>query len=188
MSNQSYVEVRDALHLYSQFSYHLIFPYICMELSLSNQLEHLSMAIHLALALYTHDDAKSGFIPNALFVDIGIMIKNIFFCIAKAKTDHPLDPFFIMLLGTDRLETPFRILHTMIGNDANLNILQLALHVTATTEVSNILAWHPEWDRRPCRLHLPSVSKDMDSILRTADHVGPGVYCVQRNSAHLWSH
>jgi hypothetical protein len=44
-SNQSYIEVRDALCLYGQFSYHLIFPYICTELSLSKQLEHLSMAI-----------------------------------------------------------------------------------------------------------------------------------------------
>jgi hypothetical protein len=150
MSNQLYVEVCNTLRLYGQFSYHFIFPYICTELSLSNQLEHLSMAMHLALALYTHDDAKSGFIPNALFVDIGIIIKNIFFCIAKAKMDHPLEPFFIMLLGTDCLKTLFRILRTMIGNDANLDILQLALHVTATTKVSNILAQHPEWDRRPC--------------------------------------
>jgi hypothetical protein len=103
-SNPSYIEVRNAFCLYGQFSYHLIFPYICMELSLSEQLEHLSMAIHLTLALYAHDDAKSLFIPNALFVDIGIMVKNVFFCIAKAKTD----------LGTDRLETLFGILRTMI--------------------------------------------------------------------------
>jgi hypothetical protein len=139
------------------------------------------MAIHLTLALYAHDDAKSLFIPNALFVDIGIMVKNVFFCIAKAKTDHPMVPFFIMLLGTDRLETLFGILRTMIGNDANLDMLQLALHVTATTEVSNILARHPEWDRRLRRLHLPNVSRDMNNIPRTADHIGPGAYtCLER--------
>ena len=107
------------------------------------------MVIHLVLALYVHDDAKALFIPTALFVDIGIMIKNVFFCIAKAKTDHPTIPFFIVLLGTDRLETLFGIFHTMIGNNANLDMLQLALRVTAMTEVSNILAQHPEWDRRP---------------------------------------
>jgi len=64
----------------------------------------------------------------------------------------------------------------MIGNDANLDMLQLALRVTATTEVSNILAKHPEWDRRPRWLHLPNVSRDMDTISRTADHIGPGAY------------
>ena len=175
-SNQSYIEVRDALRLYGQFSYHLIFPYICTELSLSEQLEHLSVAVHLALALYVHEDAKSLFIPNALFVDIGIMIKNVFFCVAKAKMEHPMEPFFIVLLGTDRLESLFGILRTMIGNDANLDMLQLALRVTATTEVSNILAKHPEWDRRPCRLNLPSVSREMGTISRTADHIGPGAY------------
>jgi hypothetical protein len=180
-SSHSYIEVRDALRLYGRFSYHLIFPYICTELSLSKQLEHLSTAMHLALSLYAYDDTKSGFIPNALFVDIGIMIKNVYFCVAKAKTDHPSEPFFIVLLGTDRLETLFGILRTMIGNDANLDLLQLALRVTATTEVSNILARHPEWDRRPRRLHLPNVSTDMDSIPRTADHVGPGAYaCPER--------
>ncbi|KAF8501135.1 hypothetical protein F5888DRAFT_1596519, partial [Russula emetica] len=118
---------------------------------------------------------------NALFVDIRIMVKNVFFCIAKAKTDHPTVPLFIVLLGTDCLETLFGILCTMIGNDANLDMLQLALHVTATTEVSNILAKHPEWDRRPRRLHLPSVSRDMDGIPRTADHIGPGAYtCLEK--------
>ena len=77
------------------------------------------------------------------------MIKNVFFCVAKAKAEHPMQPFFIVLLSTDQLETLFGILCTMVGNDANLNILQLALRVTTTTEVSNILAKHPEWDKGP---------------------------------------
>jgi len=139
------------------------------------------MAIHLALALYIHDNAKSLFIPNALFINIGIMVKNVFFCIAKTKADHPLEPFFIMLLGTNRLETLFGLLRTMIGNDTNFDMLQLTLCVTATTEVSNILARHPEWDRRPCRLHLPNMSRDMDGISKVADHIGPGAYtCLER--------
>ena len=176
LSNQLYIEVRDALWLYGKFSYHLIFAYTCTELSLFEQLEHLSMAIHLVLALYVHDNTKSLFIPNMLFVYIGIMVKNVFICVAKAKMDHPLKPFFIMLLGTDHLKTLFGILHTMIENDANLDMLQLVLRVTATTEVSNILARHPEGNRRPCQLYLLNVSRDMDSIFKTADHIGLGVY------------
>jgi hypothetical protein len=177
LNNQLYVDVCNALPLWQV----LIFPYICTELSLSEQLEHLSMAVHLVLALYVHDDAKSHFILNVLFVDIGIMVKNVFFCVAKAKTDHPLEPFFIVSLGTNRLKTLFGILRTMIGNDANLDMLQLALCVTATTEVSNILARHSEWDRRPRRLHLPNVSRDMNGISKMADHIGPGAYtCLER--------
>jgi hypothetical protein len=148
-STESYIQAREALHLYGQLCYHLIFPYICVELTLSEQLEHLSAAAHLVLALYVHDNARSWFIPNALFIDIGIMVKNVFFCVAKAKADHPNQLFFIVLLGTDRLESLFGILRTMVGNDANLDILQLALRVTSTIEVSNILAKHPEWDKSP---------------------------------------
>ena len=102
------------------------------------------MAVHLVLMLYVHKDAKSTFILNVLFVDIGIMVKNVFFCVAKVKVEHLMHPFYIVLLGTDRLETLFGILHMMVGNDANLDVLQLTLRVTATTEVSNILAKHPE--------------------------------------------
>ena len=54
---QTYVDIWEALCVYGQLTYHLIFPYICMELSLSEQLEHLSSAAHLTLVLYVHDDA-----------------------------------------------------------------------------------------------------------------------------------
>ncbi|KAI0282663.1 hypothetical protein BC826DRAFT_1110696 [Russula brevipes] len=175
-SNQPYVETRNALRLYGQLSYHLIFPYICVDLSLSEQLEHLSTAIHLLLALYVHGDARSQFIPNSLFVDIGIMVKNVYICVAKAKVDHPSSPFFIILLGTDRLESLFGILRTMVGNDTNLDILQLTLRVTSTTEVSNILAKHPEWDKSPRRLRLPTVSKNMAEISSSADYTSPRAF------------
>jgi len=139
-----YLQACAALCLYGELCYHLMFPYICVELTLLEQLEHLSAAIHLVLALYVHDNARSLFIPNALFINIAIMVKNMYFCVAKAKADHPDQPFFIVLLGTDQLESLFGILRTMVGNDANLDILQLALRVTSTTEVSNILAKHPD--------------------------------------------
>jgi len=100
-STLTYIKVCDALRIYGELSYHLIFPYICIELSLSEQLEHLSAAMHLILALYDLDDARSHLIPSSLFIDIGIMIKNAFFCIAKAKIDNPNNPFFLVLLGTD---------------------------------------------------------------------------------------
>jgi len=122
----------------------LIFLYLCTKLSLAEQLEHLSATEHLLLALYVYEDARSHFVPTPLFINIGIMVKNTFFCVTKAKMDHLMDPFFLVLLGTDQLEMLFGILWTMVGNDANLDILQLVLCVTVTTEVSNILAKHPD--------------------------------------------
>jgi hypothetical protein len=55
-STLTYVKTREAMRIYGELSYHLIFPYTCVDLSLSEQLEHLSAAVHLILALYILDD------------------------------------------------------------------------------------------------------------------------------------
>jgi hypothetical protein len=113
----------------------MVFPYVCIELSLSEKIEHLSAAAHLALTLYRLGGKQ--FIPTNLYIDLMIMIKNIIFCVAKAKIDDPDGEFFIILLGTDRLKELFGILRTMVGNDANLDILHLISRLAGTTEVSN---------------------------------------------------
>jgi len=58
----------------------------------------------------------------------------------------------------------------------NLDILQLALRITSTTEVSTILAKHPEWDRGPRQLCLPAVSKSLDELSKSLDHIGLRAY------------
>jgi len=77
------------------------------------------------------------------------MIKNVFFCVAKAKVDDWDGSFWIILLGTDRLEELFGILRTMIGTDTNLDLFSLASRLSGCTEVSNILAKYPQWDHSP---------------------------------------
>jgi hypothetical protein len=62
----------------------------------------------------------------------------------------PDSEFFIILLGTDRLEKLFGLLRTAVGTDSNFDILQFAsLYV--------ILGLKPQWDRGPRRLKLPAV-------------------------------
>jgi len=69
----------------------------------------------------------------------------------------------------------------MVGNDTNLDILQLALRITSTTEVLTILAKHLEWDRGLRHLRLPTVTKNLDELLKTLDHIGPRAYlCPDR--------
>lgn len=174
--SMTYIQTREELRMFGTLAFHLILPYLCIDSPLGDQLTHLSSAAHLALALYVFEGAKGRFIPNTLFLDIMILIKNIYFCVAKAKVDFPHITFYIILLGTDRLEILFGILRTMIGNDANLDVLQLALRVTGTTEVANILAKHPEWDKSLRRLHLPTLSRDLQPI-RGADHITSASWC-----------
>ncbi|KAK0184029.1 hypothetical protein F5146DRAFT_1106165 [Armillaria mellea] len=93
---------------------YVLFPYICIDLSLSEQLCYLS--------------AAKDFFPTLLFGNIMITIKNMYFCVTQAKVDTPDGQFYIILLGTNGLEKLFGIL------------------LTGTTEVTNILAQHPDWD------------------------------------------
>lgn len=145
--NPGFRQACEALWTLGKLLFHLIYPFLCVDLSLSKQLEHLSAAAHLILTLYSQ--TKKDFIPSELFIDVMIMIKNVYFCVAKCKVDDPEGSFWIILLGMDRLEELFGILCTMVGNDANLDFLQLVSWITGTTEVSNILAKYPQWDRGP---------------------------------------
>ena len=83
----------------------LVFPYVCVNLSLSEQIEYLSQSAHLLLGFYKSADKE--FIPTNLYINIMIMTKNVIFCIAKAKVDDPDRQFWIILLGTDYLKEFF---------------------------------------------------------------------------------
>ena len=167
------IEAHRSLRMFGTLCYHILVPYLCVDLSLGDQLKHLSHTAHLALVLYAHKNACGSFIPTALYVDLVLMIKNVYFCVAKAKVDTPDKDFSIVLLGTDRLENLFGCLWTMVGNDANVDNFQLGTRLTGTMEAANILALHPEWDKAPQCLHLPLVSQDMTTIPDSADHISP---------------
>ncbi|KAH6885601.1 hypothetical protein BKA70DRAFT_1377423 [Coprinopsis sp. MPI-PUGE-AT-0042] len=158
--------------------FYLVAPYLAVELSLSQQLEYLSAAAHIAFALFRHDG--KDFMPSLLYVDIMIMIKNVYFCIAKAKVDTPKGEFFIILLGTDRLEIQFGVLRTIIGTDANLDMLQLGERFGSVIEATDILAERPEWDKAPRRLQLSPIELPSSSTeskkrpkAKSSDHLSP---------------
>jgi hypothetical protein len=128
--NPGFVKAREALWTFSKFLYHTVVPYLCVDLSLSEQLEHLSASAHLTMMFYEIDGTEC--LLNLLYIDLMIMIKNVFFCVAMAKVDNPEGSFWIILLGTDCLEEIFGDLRTMVGNDANLDIFQLSWRLSGT--------------------------------------------------------
>lgn len=167
-----FAEQQKAIYLLGCLIYYTVSPYIDLSMSLSEQLESLSAASHLALYLFAKDNARSYFINSQLYIDIQIMIKNVYFCVAKQKVLDNNGVFYIIQLGTDRVEVSFGILRTMVGNDCHTDMLQLADRLSNITVCSNILAEHPEWDRTPRQLHLPSLNSDGELLQRT-DHINP---------------
>ncbi|KAJ7705827.1 hypothetical protein B0H16DRAFT_1482122, partial [Mycena metata] len=119
-----------------KFFYHLVFPYICVDLTLSEQLEHLSAAAYLGMILY-RDGGKRAV------------------------------PTLLSSRGT------VRDLRTMIGNDANLDMLQLIGRLVGTTQVANILTKYPQWDRAPRRLNLPALTRNSRELSDKTDHIKP---------------
>ncbi len=106
-SSPSFARAREALNVYRQFAHHLIMPYVCADLNLNEQLIHLSAAVHMAFFLYRDCSTCTQFMLMQSYVDIMIMVKNMFYCVAKAKVDNPHGNFYPILLGTDRLEMFF---------------------------------------------------------------------------------
>ncbi|KAF7338947.1 hypothetical protein MVEN_01970900 [Mycena venus] len=158
-SSPTFLRAREALKIFGQLGYYLVMPYVCVDLDLSTQLTYLSAAAHLLLDLYVHDNARTAFMPTQTFVNLMVMIKNVFFCVAKTKVDIPDGKFWLILLGTDRLETFFGLLRSAIGPDSNVDLLQLANRASGLCEIAVIMAEHPEWDRAPRRLKLPAVGE-----------------------------
>jgi hypothetical protein len=150
-----------------------VLPYVCIDLSLDEQLIHLSTAAHLIFYLYRYNAVGTSFMPVQSYTDIIIMTKNAFFCVAKTKVDNPGGKFYIISLGTDRLKTFFGLVRTAVGTDANVDMLQLGSRAFGLTEVAFILAEHPEWDYGTCRLTLPVFSKEGGDFTTKANHINP---------------
>ena len=102
-----FLEVWRAFKLLGSRFWHLVVPFIQISLSLCEQLTHLSATAHLATFLYVSGDAQSRALPSLTYKDIILIVKNTFFCIAKAKLQDPKGSFWLILLGTDRLESTF---------------------------------------------------------------------------------
>lgn len=105
---------REMLRLLGCVYENLLHAYLDVTLSLHAQLVKLSTAAHLILALY-HTD-KGNFIPVQSYFDVMCMIKNVYFCVAKAQKDNPSGRFFIILLGTDGLEKVRLLLYSYPRN------------------------------------------------------------------------
>lgn len=177
---------RLALNILGRFLFHLAMPYIDIHLTLRDQLQHLSTAAHMALVLYTRNHNGTKFMPSQLYGDLMTMIKNAYFCVAKVKATFPNKDynFYLIHLGTDRLEVSFGILRTMIGNDCNTDVLQLSTRLSNVVECANILAAHPEWDRGPRRLHLPPIASP-DGISQKVDHINPATWVGDVNVKNI---
>jgi len=169
----TFIAARKALQTLGHLFRHLVLPYIQITLLLHEQLMHLSAVAHLAAFLFTFDNARSKVMPSLTYRDIILMVKNTYFCVAKAKVQKPESLFWLILLGTDRLEDDFGTVRSITGNDANADVYSLTTRMSHTVEVRNIFSLHPEWDRGLQCLKLPAIEDGNGDIIAKVDHINP---------------
>ena len=162
-----------AICILGQLFKYIILLYIQITLSLHEQLMYLSAAAHLTFFLYVHNSTRSTFIPSQTYFDLMLMIKNAYFCVSKVKTQTPNGNFYLIHMGTDRLEGTFGISRTMNGTDHNCNVYQLANRLTNIAKCAIILSEHCEWDRAPHCLKLQAIKDENSDVSGSTDHINP---------------
>ncbi|KAJ3527105.1 hypothetical protein NM688_g8173 [Phlebia brevispora] len=185
-SKPMYKETRRVLRLLGTIYNHILQAYTNVRSTLTEQLVHLSAIAHHVLALYLKD--RGGFIPAILYLDLMLLIKNAYFCVAKTKRDNPDGSFWLILLGTDGLEKLFGIVRTMVGSDANADLLQMASRASGAAQVGLILREHPEWDNGPRHLHMRPLEDQGDDISSKVDHLNPSSWSGDVKVKHINLH
>ncbi len=169
----SFIAARRSLQLLGELFRHLVLPFVQITLSLQEQLTHLSATVHLAAFLFTANKAHNKAMPSLTYRDIILMVKNAYICVVKAKLHDPIALFFLILLGTDRLEDDFGLVRSIVGNNANADIFSLSTRFSHTVEVRNIFSKYTKWDRGPRQLCLWAIEDGNGNVLAAVDHIGP---------------
>ncbi|EDR04579.1 uncharacterized protein LACBIDRAFT_330513 [Laccaria bicolor S238N-H82] len=139
-----------------------LYPFINVELSLSEQIRALSRYAHLITALYLRHGLE--FMSSALIADSQAIVKNIIFTTARLQISDPNIPYFILFEGTDRLENVFSHVRTQ-DHARNFDIQQLSQKLSIGAEIDAIFQRHPDLDRGHIRRNLVNA--------RGIDHMNP---------------
>ncbi|KIJ31886.1 hypothetical protein M422DRAFT_185339 [Sphaerobolus stellatus SS14] len=156
------LKTRKAICLLGTLLEAVVSPFVIPTWSLSEQLESLSLASHLALqGMHRHGTA---FVSGQLYHDLQSMIKNAYFSVVKQCIQDPKVGFYLCQLGDNHLEGQFGTVQTLT-HDRNVDALQLAERLAAAGQMEAIFESHPDWDRDHRRLKLEGAEG--------IDHVNP---------------
>ena len=150
---------------------YFLFPFIDVEMTLSEQIQSLSTFAHLITALYLKHHL--GILTSALFADSQAIVKSILFNTARLQLVDPNMDYYILFEGTDHLENVFSQARTQ-DHIHNFDILQLAHKLSIGVEIESIFQRYPDLYRGHLRRNLRKA--------QGVDHINPkswvGNVCV----------
>jgi len=89
---------------------------------------------------------------NQLYGDSQVMVKNVYFYLAKQILMKPSLPILLMLSGNDRLENLFSRV-CMGAHNSGVDIKTLLERLANAMDLCQIFSKHPEWDKGHHRLN-----------------------------------
>ncbi|KAJ7835784.1 hypothetical protein B0H13DRAFT_1652492 [Mycena leptocephala] len=149
--NPSEGKIRHAINFYAEFMGYLIFPFIDVNQSLSQQIRSLATYAHLCTAMYLRH--KTNFLTNPLFADSQLIVRCIIITTARLQILNPQLKFFIILDGTDRLEGVFCDTRTL-DHSSNFDIEQLVQKLATGALINAAFQRNPDLDRGHRKLKL----------------------------------
>lgn len=130
---------------------------------LTERMTLLSKYSHMAFAIFK--DNGVNFMPNQLYYDMQMTVKNTFTCLAKQLEADPTKDFYIFWLGDNSLEVLFGILRMLGGHSPNFNYKVLCDRFAACMDISLVHQKHANWTNGPHRLKV--------TMAEAADHLNP---------------
>ncbi|KAJ6526383.1 hypothetical protein B0H19DRAFT_970619 [Mycena capillaripes] len=152
--NPSEGKTRHAINVYAEFMGYLIFPFIDVDQSLSQQIRSLATYAHLCTAMYLKH--QTNFLTNPLFADSQLIVRCIIITTARLQIINPQLKFYIILDGTDRLEGIFCDART-IDHASNFSIEQLVQKLATGALINATLQRNPDLDRGHRKLKFTGV-------------------------------
>ena len=137
-------------------------PFIDVQMTLTEQVTSLAKYSHLIFSLYRRHGTQ--FLTSALYADTQATVKDILFCIAKQKLLDPSQPFYLIHVGSDRLEMCFCNARTQTHH-RNFDALELSYKLATASIIGSIYLRNPELDPGSRRLNLTNKPG--------VDHVNP---------------
>jgi hypothetical protein len=136
----SQMKTVEALQLIGTLFHAMIEPFVNPTLTLTKQLEYLSQYAHLTLMLYRQNGC--AIMPNQLYTDSQVMVKNAFFYHAKQLLMNPNLPVLLMLSGDDRLENLFGCVWMQGAHNCHVEIKTLMERLAAVMDLCCLLSIH----------------------------------------------
>jgi hypothetical protein len=142
----------DSIRLLALVLKSILAPFITPDMSLTEQMTHLSTYAHLTFTLFRLN--RLTFMSNQLYGDSQSMIKNAFFCLAKQQQLDPTQPFYLFQVGDDPLEKLFGKLRMLGGHNSAMSYAQAIERLGHACDLQSVYLRQPDLDQGQRRISM----------------------------------